>query len=127
MLPKKKKEGWYWKVLKTCSLLLGMPLDPRDTELIQMVPDTDLSDPELDQIASKIVDWYHLAIQLGISIQAREAIEKDYKYKRQKTEMLLEWKRSNASKATWKALIRASLRAENAGRQLAEDIVKICE
>ena len=90
-----------------------------------VILNTQPSERELDQIASKVSDWQRLAIHLDIDTPTRESIEKDYKENhRQKIEMLLEWRRNKGSNATWKALVRASEEAKN--KQLAEEINEIC-
>ena len=94
--------------------------------LIDIVPNTQPSKHDLEKIASKIDTWGPLAICLGLEKPVRTEIERNHRlYENQKTEMLLKWKRKNDSKATWKELVRASLEVRD--RQLAEDIVAICE
>lgn len=92
--------------------------------LVKMVPPTQPSEPQLEQIAEKIVKWEGLATHLGINEQERFAIKEDEKeYERQKVDMLFKWRRRNGSQATWKVLVKISLKVGD--RQLAEDIIRI--
>lgn len=89
-----------------------------------MVPPTQPSEPQLEQIAEKIVKWEGLATHLGINEQERFAIKEDEKeYERQKVDMLYKWRWRNGSQATWKVLVKISLKVGD--RQLAEDIIRI--
>jgi len=95
--------------------------------LVEMVPDTQPLEPQLEQIASKIVKWEGLAIHLGINEPKRYEIKSNHRneYGTQKLEMLYEWRRQNGGSATWKVLVETSLKVRN--KQLAEDIVEICK
>lgn len=64
--------------------------------LVKMVPPTQPSEPQLEQIAEKIVKWEGLATHLGINKQERFAIKENEKeYERQKVVVQVEatkWK-----------------------------------
>ena len=91
-----------------------------------MIPDTQPLEPQLEQIASKMVKWESLAIHLGINESKRYEIQRNHnEYGRQKLEMLYEWRRQNGGSATWKVLVKTSLKVQD--KQLAEDIVGICK
>ena len=95
--------------------------------LVERVPDDQPSEPQLEQIADKIVIWEGLATHLGIKEPKRYEIQRNHRneYGRQKVEMLYEWRRQNGGSATWKVLVETSLKVQD--KQLAEDIVGICK
>lgn len=87
-----------------------------DCDLIQMAPDTPLSESELQSV-SKIIK-HSLKECLGHEIQT---LETDHKvHTTQNTRILLEYTRKNEHRATWKAVVEASLKAGH--RELAEEI-----